>query len=52
MQRPVDNNANNNQPGNNQHSAGQYTEGEDIASLFSLVGAWLSPPALAEGKSP
>ena len=52
MQRPVDNNANNNQHGNSQHSAGQIREGENIASLFSLVGAWLSPPAPAEGKSP
>ena len=47
MQRPVDNNAN-----NSDDLKKRIREGENIASLFSLVGAWLSPPAPAEGKSP
>ena len=39
-------------PANREDLKKRIREGENIANLFSLVGAWLTPPAPAAGKGP
>ena len=39
-------------PANREDLKKRIREGENIANLFSLVGAWFTPPAPAAGKGP